>query len=171
MDNGTRTRTLRIVLVIAIAAGWLVGCKKPAPPPEPTPVPTAAPSPSPAPTPRVTPPGPYPLAQSWRLTVGPDPCDVTQGGKPVPVAAIKRGRDSIQYLSAHGVELSEIIFLGDPMPFKSVVPAGPGRWSLTCKKFCNTGPSEKDVPYHTYYKTIQVLEGKPPCDAGIIIEP
>ena len=180
MANGTRTLTLLVVLVVGLAVGWFIGHGQapPAPPPTPTPVPTA-PLPTPAPTPRVTPPPPYPVAKNWKLTVGPDPCQVTEGGQPVPVAAVsKRGKQSIRYEPASGEELLGILFEGNPQPFKNVAycgngPTGVPRWALVCesKNVCVTGPALGNVPDNTYYKTDQILAGKPPCDAGIIIQP
>jgi hypothetical protein len=180
MANGTRTLTLLVVLIVGIAVGWFIGQGQT--PPTPTPVPTAS-VPTPAATPVVhpvvTPPGPYPPANNWTLTVGPTACDVTQNGQPVPVAVIKRGVHWIRFQPNAGQELGIVFHVEPncPKPFKNMAltgydSQGYALWALVCDQpnnSCFTGPSDKNA-CPTYYKIDQILHGKT-CDAGIIIQP
>ena len=180
MANGTRPLVLVLTLIVGLAIGWLI--HSPATP-APTPPPPTAPVPSPVPTvhpPFVTPPGPYPHAKSWDLTVGPNPCDVKENGKQVDVAVIsKKGAFSIRYHSDAGQMLGILFHVpGNVQPFKNVAFAGHDAqgntlWALVCDpthKSCATGPPNTDAIEDTYIKTEQILDNGPPCDAGIIIE-
>jgi hypothetical protein len=182
MANGTRPVVLVLTLVVGLAVGWLIHSPAPTPPPPPPPPPTA-PVPSPVPTvhpPYVTPPGPYPHAKNWDLTVGPDACDVTENGTKVPVAVIsKQGRFSIRYHSDAGQVLGILFHVPGPVvqPFKNVALVGRDSdgntvWALVCDpthKSCATGPANMDAIEDKYIKTDQILDGTK-CDAGIIIE-
>jgi hypothetical protein len=181
MANGTRPVVLVLTLVVGLAVGWLIGHGQAPTPPPPAPPPTA-PVPSPVPTvrPYVTPPGPYPHAKNWDLTVGPGPCDVTENGQPVPVAVIsKKGAFSIRYHSDAGQMLGILFHVpGDAQPFKNMAFAGHDAqgntiWALVCDpthKSCATGPANMDAIEDAYIKTDQILDRMPNCDAGIIIE-
>lgn len=189
MANGTRTLTLLVVLIVGIAVGWFIGQgQTPPTPPTPTPVPTAS-VPTPAATPVVhpvvTPPGPYPPANNWTLTVGPTACDVTQNGQPVPVAVIKRRVHWIRFTPKPNQTLGIVFHVPPtnqvpptyPKPFKHMALAGYDQqgyalWALVCDQpnnSCFTGPAEPDAA-PIYYKYDQILDGKT-CDAGIIIQP
>jgi len=126
------------------------------------------------------PPGPYPTPKNWTLTVGPDPCKVTESGTDVPVAVIYRGTHWIRYKSDAG-ELMGITFhvpAGGGKPFKNMTyigtdPDGLDMWALVCDQpnnGCYSGPALK-TSASGYHKTDQVLKGSAPCDAGIIIQP
>jgi hypothetical protein len=188
MANGTRTLTLLVVLIVGIAVGWFIGQGQTRPTtPTPTPVPTASvpmPAATPVVHPVVTPPGSYPPADNWTLTVGPTACDtpaggVTQNGKPVPVAVIKRGFHWIRFTPNAGQELGIVFHVEPncPKPFKNMALAGYdsqgyAHWALVCDQpnnSCFTGLSDKNA-CPTYYKIDQTLGGKT-CDAGIIIQP
>jgi len=184
MANGTRTLTLVIVLIVGIAVGWFIGRGQAPPPtpPQPTPVPTVVgPPPTPVPTP-VCPPQVTPVAKAkdWKLTVGPEPCDVKEDGQAVTYAVISREKGhKIVFQSSGGEALAIIVHVaqGSPRPFKNMAfvgndPQGLAQWALFCddpKKPCSTGPAQKDATYGCY-KYDQVLNGKR-CDAGIIIQP
>lgn len=186
MTKGTRPWTLVIILTVGVA-GWLIG--QGTPPPTTAPAPTLVPS-VPTPTPTAahkrypTPIPPYPAPKNWTLTVGPDPCTVKEGTKDAPVAVIERNIHWIRYESNAG-QLMGIVFhapAASPKaskPFKNMTFAGTDEdgsymWALVCDEpnnGCFTGPALKDSSKGGYWKTDQILEGKKPCDAGIIIQP
>ncbi|HJW14297.1 MAG TPA: hypothetical protein VJ776_06360 [Thermoanaerobaculia bacterium] len=182
MTKGTRPWTLVIVLVLGFGVGSIIGHPRQASALQPQPTPQPATQSNPSAKPYPTPPGPYPKAQNWTLTVGPDACDVTSGGKKVPVAVIERGKHSIRYQSNAG-QLLGIVFHAPPTkpdapkPFRNMTFAGTDsdglyKWALVCDQpnhGCLTGPALKGSA-GGYYKTDQILEGKT-CDAGIIIQP
>jgi hypothetical protein len=163
MAKGVLTGILVLVLVVG-AVGWLTG--------QPV-TPTAAAK-------KYAAPASHPNAKDWTLTVGPDPCQVRENGKDVPVAVIERGKHSIRYQSDSGQPLS-IVFHAPAnypkasAPFKKMTTAGTdgaGKlWKLVCEKpnVCSTGPAVKGSQ-GGYWKTDQILAGKK-CDAGIIIQP
>jgi hypothetical protein len=176
MAKGARTGILLIVLAVCVG-GWLIQ--------DPTP-PATSPAPNPAqgavkkyPTPAP----PYPKAKNWTLIVGPDPCQVREAGKDVPVAVIWRGTHSIKYLPDSG-QLLGIVFHAPatsptaPQPFKKMTFAGTDAdgsymYSLVCDQpghACLTGTALTGSK-GGYWKTDQILAGKAPCDAGIIIQP
>jgi hypothetical protein len=187
--TSTRTWTLVVILILGLGVGWFIGYSQR--PPQPPPQPTPQPQPSPAPTAQMvptkvpTPPGPYPPANNWRLTVGPTACDVTQNGQKVPVAVIKKGLHWIRFTPNPNQTLSIIFHVPPtsqvpptfPRPFKHMVLAGYDSegyalWALVCDEHnnsCFTGPAERDAS-ETYYKYDQILGGKL-CDAGMIIQP
>jgi hypothetical protein len=167
MAKRALTGILAIVLVVG-AVGWLVG--QPA-----TPAPAARKYPTPVP--------PYPKAKNWTLTVGPDPCQVRETGKDVPVAVIYKEKHSITYQPDPDQPLRIILHAPPdnptaPAPFRNMTSAGKDEdgsnmWELACdqpKHGCSTGPALKDSK-GGYWKTDQILGSKPKCDAGIIIQP
>jgi hypothetical protein len=185
MANGTRNLTLLAVLVVGLAVGWFIGHGKPEPTPEPSPtpvptanVPPATPAPTPICTPQVT---PVAGAHDWKLTVGPDPCKVTdENGNPAPIANISKGHGHKIVFQPSSPQLSLAIVIhvprSSPKPFKNLAfdgydPQGLVKWLLCCddpQKPCSTGPAAANAEYGCY-KYDQILEDKE-CDAGIIIE-
>jgi hypothetical protein len=176
MAKEARTGFLLAALAVC-AGGWLIQ--------DPTPLPTS-PASSPAQTVPVVkkypaPAPPYPKAKNWTLIVGPDPCQVRELGKDVPVAVIWRGTHSIKYQSDANEPLGIVFHAPSDsptasQPFRNMTFAGTDsdgsyKWSLACaKNVCLTGPALKGSK-GGYWKTDQILPGKPPCDAGIIIQP
>ena len=175
MSQGARTWILSVVLALA-AASWLISqeASKSAGPPPGNPAPVAKGK-------YPTPPPPYPKAKNWTLTVGPDPCQVREGGADVPVAVITRELHWIKYQSDSG-QLLGIVFHAPSSnktasaPFKNMTFGGADEdgaytWYLVCQKdVCSTGPAIKGSA-GGYWKTDQILDGNPKCDAGIIIQP
>jgi hypothetical protein len=179
MTKGARTGILLIVPALCVGV-WLIA-QEPAPKANPQAsnpaqaVPAVKKYPTPAP--------PYPKAKNWTLTVGPDPCTVQEAGKDVPVAVILRGVHWIKYQPTPDQPLG-IVFhapADNPtasQPFKKMTFAGTDEngsymWSLVCDQpnhGCSTGPAVKGSK-GGYWKTDQILGGKPKCDAGIIIQP
>ena len=179
MGKGARNWILLVVLAFG-AAGWLISQETPRPttPPQSNLAQAGSANrkyPTPAP--------PYPKPKNWTLTVGPDPCMVQEAGKDVPVAVILRGTHSIRYQPTPDQPLG-IVFhapADNPtasQPFKKMTFAGTDEngsymWSLVCDQpnhGCATGPAVKGSK-GGYWKTDQILGGKPKCDAGIIIQP
>ncbi len=176
MAKEARTGFLLAALAVC-AGGWLISQ-------DPTPLPTS-PASNPAQTvPAVvkhpTPAPPYPKPKNWNLVVGPNPCQVRELGKDVPVAVIYRGVHWIKYQSDSGQPLG-ITFVAPPdsptasQPFKNMTFAGTEsdgsyKWSLICKKnVCFTGVALSGSK-GGYWKTYQILPVGT-CDAGIIIQP
>ena len=178
MGKGSRNWILLVVLAFG-AAGWLIGQETPRPTTPPPANPAQAGSANrkyPTPVP------PYPKPKNWTLTVGPDPCQVREAGVDVSVAVILREKHWIKYQSDSN-QLLAIVFHAPsdnktaPAPFKKMTFAGTDEdgsylWQLVCEKanVCSTGPAVTGSK-GGYWKTDQILEGKPKCDAGIIIQP
>lgn len=188
MANGTRTLAVVLALVVGLAAGWLIGHGKPEPTsgPPATPVPTAVvhPAATPVPTP-VCQPGVAAATspKNWKLTVGPDPCKITDddNGQPVTLSNISKSKGHKIVFKPSSVQNSLAIIFhvprDHPKPFKNLAfngndAQGLVKWLLYCDdahKPCSTGPALGDAQYGCY-KYDQILDGEV-CDASIIIQP
>ncbi len=126
-------------------------------------------------------PGPPPTPsqpKDWIITVGPDPCQLTESGQPAPTQRVKKEKNFIVWRSDSGQSLTIRIHVPkdcDP-PFAGAWqavgtdPSGKAMYARTGDDgFVFSGPPLKKA-CATTYKYDQIL-GDKTCDGMIIIEP
>jgi hypothetical protein len=128
-------------------------------------------------------PGP-PDAKDWTIVVGPDPCNLTEGGQAAPTQSLQRAKNFIVWKSYSGESLTIRVHVpaGLPQdcehfPFSGAWrgvgndPSGNPMYEKTGDDgFVFSGPPRKDA-CPANFKYDQILGDKPPCDGMIIIKP
>jgi hypothetical protein len=128
-------------------------------------------------------PGRPPTPKDWTITVGPDPCQLTENGQPAPTQRLKREKNFIVWKSDSGQSLTIRIHVPkdlpndcDNFPFSGAWqgvgpdPSGNPMYEKTGDDgFVFSGPPRKKA-CPTTYKYDQILGGKT-CDGMIIIDP
>jgi hypothetical protein len=191
MANGSsRFLAVLISLVIGFAVGWFIHAPAPPPPPSPTPTPMPI-TPSPRP-PKATP-IPVPTAGDWDITIGDDPCKLTDPkGSDAYVQAVEPGQNRIKW-HAKGLHLQDVYVvlevpdcppLGSDPPFEKAIlvgssPNGKSLWMIgpgknidsgkANAKLCPSDPSNGDKCIK-YTQFIKLSDGWHKCDGWIIVK-